>query len=79
MIRQQILMVEGYCAKCKNRKAFADGFEETAKNGRVVIKGNCESCGTEMLKIVGENGDGNGDTEFRARTSASKNGGNVDG
>jgi Zn finger protein HypA/HybF involved in hydrogenase expression len=58
MTRQQYIMVEGYCAKCKNRKAIADGVEETMKNGRVVYKGKCESCGTEMLKIIGENGDG---------------------
>ncbi|GEM_PF-1992648 len=70
-------MMEGYCAKCKNRKAFAEGFEETAKNGRVVIKGNCESCGTEMLKIVGENGEGN--TEFRVRTSTPETDGQADG
>ncbi len=58
-------MVEGYCAKCKNRKAFADGVEETMKNGRVVYKGKCESCGSEMLKVIGENGDGSEDSEAK--------------
>jgi hypothetical protein len=77
MTRQQTFLVEGYCAKCKNRMAFADGFEETAKNGRVVFKGSCESCGTEMLKIVGENGEGN--TEFRLRTPAPENDGQAEG
>lgn len=59
-------MVEGYCAKCKNRKAFAEGFGETTQNGRSVYKGKCESCGTEMLKVTGENGDGNDDQEDKS-------------
>lgn len=61
-------MVEGYCAKCKNRKAFADGVEETMKHGRVVYKGKCETCGSEMLKVIGENGDGSEDPEAKPTT-----------
>ena len=59
-------MVEGYCTKCKNRKAIADGVEETTKNGRVVYKGKCETCGAEMLKVISENGDGAEDPEATA-------------
>lgn len=62
-------MVEGYCAKCKNRKAIAEGVEETMKNGRVVYKGKCESCGSEVLKIIGENGEGLENPEKRPAPS----------
>ena len=62
-------MVEGYCAKCKNRKAIAEGVEETMKNGRVAYKGRCASCGSEVLKIIGENGDALGESEKPPATS----------
>lgn len=48
-----VIMVEGYCVKCKNRKEISDGVEETMKNGRKAIKGRCPTCGTVMFKILG--------------------------
>ena len=46
-------MAEGYCVKCKAKKAIADGVEEVMKNGRRAIKGKCPTCGTIMFKILG--------------------------
>ena len=46
-------MAEGYCVKCKAKKAIADGVEEVMKNGRRAIKGKCPTCGTVMFKILG--------------------------
>jgi len=48
-----LLMLEGYCVKCKTRKEISDGVEETMKNGRRAIKGRCSTCGTVMFKILG--------------------------
>ena len=48
-----IFMAEGYCVKCKAKKAIADGVEEVMKNGRRAIKGKCPTCGTVMFKILG--------------------------
>lgn len=53
-------MVEGYCAKCKTRREIVQGVEETMNSGRVVYKGTCGMCGNEVVKVVGENGNGNG-------------------
>lgn len=46
-------MHEGYCNKCKTRRALADAVEETMKNGRKAVKGRCPECGAVMFKIIG--------------------------
>ncbi len=46
-------MVEGYCVKCKAKKAIVDAVEEVMKNGRRAVKGKCPTCGTVMFKILG--------------------------
>lgn len=48
-----LIMLEGYCVKCKTRKEISNGVEETMKNGRRAIKGRCATCGTVMFKILG--------------------------
>jgi hypothetical protein len=47
-------MAEGYCMKCKSKRAMVDAQETTMKNGRKAIKGKCSQCGTGMFKILGK-------------------------
>jgi hypothetical protein len=53
MYCQELFMAEGYCVKCKAKKAIVDAVEELMKNGRKAIKGKCPTCGTVMFKILG--------------------------
>ncbi|MCU0772304.1 MAG: DUF5679 domain-containing protein [Verrucomicrobia bacterium] len=46
-------MAEGYCVKCKAKKAISEAVEETMKNGRKAIKGKCPVCGTVIFKFLG--------------------------
>lgn len=47
------IMTEGYCVKCKEKTEMADAKETTMKNGRSAMKGKCPKCGTGMFKILG--------------------------
>lgn len=46
-------MAEAYCVKCKAKKEIVSGVEYVMKNGRKAIKGNCPTCNTVMIKILG--------------------------
>ena len=48
------IIMEGYCIKCKSKKEISDANEVTMKNGRKAMKGRCPSCGTGMLRLLGE-------------------------
>ena len=43
---------EGYCLKCKKYRIINNAKEDTIKNGRPVLKGECIVCGTKMMKFV---------------------------
>lgn len=47
-------MPDGYCVKCKSKKAIKDPKETTLKNGRKAMKGKCPDCGTGMFRILGK-------------------------
>jgi hypothetical protein len=47
-------MPDGYCVKCKSKKAMKDPKETTLKNGRKAVKGKCTDCGTSMFRILGK-------------------------
>lgn len=49
-----IIMVEGYCMKCKAKREMKDIEEVTMKNGRKAYRGVCPVCGTKMFKIKGK-------------------------
>jgi hypothetical protein len=51
---QKIIIMEGYCVKCKAKKEMKDVTEVTMKNGRKAKKGKCPSCGTGMFRILGK-------------------------
>lgn len=42
----------GYCVRCKLSKKMLDWDKKTAKNGRPMIQGKCETCGTIMTKFT---------------------------
>ena len=46
--------MEAYCVKCKSKKEMANAKEETLKNGRNALKGNCPDCNTTMCRILGK-------------------------
>lgn len=41
-----------YCVKCKAKREMKDPKEETAANGRKMMKGTCAVCGTKMNLFV---------------------------
>lgn len=43
----------GYCVKCKSVRKMLEAKEVTMKNGRKMMKGKCEKCGTTMCRILG--------------------------
>ena len=43
---------EGYCVKCKAKRAMSEEAVVTMKNGRAAARGKCPSCGTGMYKIL---------------------------
>jgi len=43
---------EGYCVRCKAKKAMAEASVVTMKNGRAAARGKCPDCGTGMYKIL---------------------------
>ncbi len=54
---QMAAPMEGYCVKCKEKRAFAEGAEEVKfgkKGDRKAMKGKCSKCGTGMYKILGK-------------------------
>jgi hypothetical protein len=42
----------GYCVKCKQKRGMEDCKDKKTKNGRNMISGVCEKCGTKMAKFV---------------------------
>jgi Zn finger protein HypA/HybF involved in hydrogenase expression len=53
-----IIMVEGYCVKCKAKKEMVDAKEITMKGKggvqRKAMTGKCPTCGTKMFRIMGK-------------------------
>ena len=52
--REEGVMAEGYCVKCKGKKEMVAPQDVTLKNGKKAIKGKCPDCGTGMFKITGK-------------------------
>lgn len=53
-MRKEVTMaVVAYCVKCKEKKEMVDPQEGVTKNGRVITKGTCPTCGTKMSLIGG--------------------------
>jgi len=43
---------EGYCVKCKAKRAMANVKKVKMANGRPALKGTCPVCSTGMFKIL---------------------------
>jgi hypothetical protein len=43
---------EGYCVKCREKKAVTGGEVKTAKNGRPMAQGKCPTCGTKVTVFL---------------------------
>ena len=44
--------VQGYCVKCKDKRAIVNSEKFTMKNGRPAVRGQCLTCGGKMNAIV---------------------------
>ncbi len=44
-------MLEGYCVKCKAKKAVQNPVADVNKRGSAVIYGTCPDCGTKIYRI----------------------------
>lgn len=43
---------KGYCVKCKKEGKMVDPKKAKTKNGRNMLKGKCDKCGTTMCRFV---------------------------
>jgi hypothetical protein len=43
---------DGYCVSCKQKRSMKDCKDKKTKNGRNMVAGVCEKCGTKMAKFV---------------------------
>jgi hypothetical protein len=43
---------EGYCVKCKQKRAVKNAKVEKTSNGRQVAKGTCPVCGTTVTRFL---------------------------
>ena len=50
----EVDFMEGYCVKCKAKREMSNAKEQTMKNGRKAMKGQCPRCGTGMYRILGK-------------------------
>lgn len=45
----------GYCVKCKSKREFNNGVEKQTKNGRRMLQGLCNECGTKVNVFMKSN------------------------
>ncbi len=50
MSTDRLVQHETYCTHCKENVAIVDTVYIRLVNGRLIIKGKCSRCGTELLK-----------------------------
>ena len=43
--------MDAYCVKCRQSRTMKNAQPVTMKNGRPATSGECETCGTKMIKI----------------------------
>lgn len=43
---------EGYCVKCKQKRAIKNAKVEQTANGRKMAKGACPTCGTTVTRFL---------------------------
>lgn len=50
-ILKEVLVMEAYCMKCKQKREMKDPQPTTMKNGKPATTGTCSVCGTKLFKI----------------------------
>ena len=48
-------MAELYCVKCKKKVSCNNAENRTAKNGRLMLSGNCSVCNTKCNQFIKNN------------------------
>ena len=48
-------MTELYCVKCKKKVSCNNVENKTAKNGRLMLSGNCSECNTKCNQFIKNN------------------------
>ena len=43
---------KGYCLKCKKQQLIDNSQVKTTSNGRKMMTGTCQKCGTKMCKFM---------------------------
>ncbi|MGD2144468.1 MAG: DUF5679 domain-containing protein [Anaerolineae bacterium] len=43
---------EGYCVKCRKKRAIKEGTVQETKTGRRMAKGTCPECGTTVNRFL---------------------------
>jgi hypothetical protein len=43
---------EGYCVKCREKRAVTDGTVVKTESGRRMVKGKCPVCGTTVNRFL---------------------------
>ncbi len=43
---------EGYCVKCREKRAIKNGTVEKTDKGRRIAKGTCPKCGTKVTRFL---------------------------
>jgi len=46
--------IEAYCVKCKHTRSMDGGKLQKTSNGRHMMCGKCETCGTKMCKFLSD-------------------------
>lgn len=44
--------MEGYCVMCKCKQTMNQAHEKKTSNGRTMMSGNCNKCGTKMNVFI---------------------------
>ena len=53
---EEVFKVEGYCMKCMQKREIAQAREETMRDGRLALKGECPVCKAKISRIAGSGG-----------------------
>ena len=48
---KEVILMEGYCVKCRTKREMRDARAITMKNGRPATQGTCPVCGTKIFRI----------------------------
>ena len=50
--------MSAFCVKCRSKSPDIDAVQTTTKNGRIMIKSKCGTCGSNKCQFVSNNPNG---------------------